>query len=136
MAKITVARIFEVLRAALSLKCPHCGEGELFSGFFKMHSNCAHCELKFEREQGFFVGAIYMNYAATVLIVIPGFFLFDYYMDLSPSHQLLLWGGFAIGFPILFFRHSRSLWLSVAYLLDPGERPALRLARSRPNERL
>lgn len=85
-----------------------------------MRPTCPTCQLKFEREQGFFVGAIYVNYAVTVLIVLPGFFLLDYYTGISLSQQLLLWSAFAAFFPILFFRHSRSLWLSVVYVLDPG----------------
>src|SRR5919197_6164856 len=119
MAKISSKHILQALRAAAFLKCPRCGLGVLFDGFFHMRPECSHCLLKFEREQGFFVGAIYVNYAVTVLIVLPGFLLLDYYTTLSLSQQLLLWVAFAVFFPILFFRHSRSVWLSIAYVLDP-----------------
>jgi len=119
MAKISFERVVRALKAAAFLKCPKCGAGGLFDGFFHMRPNCSHCQLAFEREQGFFVGAIYINYAVTVLIALPGFLLLDYYADVSLSQQLLLWGTFAVVFPILFFRHSRSLWLSVAYVIDP-----------------
>jgi len=119
VAKISFERAVQALKAAALLKCPKCGAGSLFDGFFHMRPKCAYCQLIFEREQGFFVGAIYVNYAVTILIVLPGFFLLDYYMDVSLGWQLLLWGVFAVVFPILFFRHSRSLWLSLAYVLDP-----------------
>src|SRR6059036_1247037 len=33
-----------------------------------MHERCAACGLRYEREQGYFVGAIYINYAVTVAI--------------------------------------------------------------------
>jgi len=103
------------------LQCPRCGEGFLFAGFFSMHAQCSHCALVFEREQGYFVGAIYVNYAATTLIAIPGFLMLDHFTSLSLLHQLLLWGSFAILFPLFFFRYSRSLWLSVDYLFNPAE---------------
>src|SRR5713226_2683012 len=127
MTKISFTRIFQALRTSALLKCPRCGVGGLFAGFFRMRPDCFHCQLTFEREQGFFVGAIYVNYAATVLIVLPGFFLLDYYTNISLSQQLLLWGAFGVFFPVLFFRHSRSLWLSFAYLLDPEQGSGLRL---------
>ncbi len=92
-----------------------------------MNRQCPLCRLVFEREQGFFVGAIYVNYAATVLIAMPGFFLLDYYTEVSLRQQLILWGAFTTIFPILFFRHSRSLWLCVAYMFDPDDETRLRL---------
>jgi uncharacterized protein (DUF983 family) len=121
------ARLSHALKAGIFLKCPRCGRGKLFDGFFRMRRECSLCRLGFEREQGFFVGAIYVNYAATVLIAMPGFFLLDYYAEVSLSHQLILWGAFATIFPILFFRHSRSLWLCVAYMFDPDDETRLRL---------
>jgi uncharacterized protein (DUF983 family) len=129
MAKIKKTnrpRVFPTLRSALLLRCPRCGAGGVFDGLFHMRAECSECRLKFEREQGFFVGAIYVNYAFTVLIATAGFFLLDHYAQLSLPRQLALWGAFAIVFPIVFFRHSRSLWLGVAYLFDPGDEPRLR----------
>ena len=72
---MNLRRIWQVLIAGCRLKCPRCGGGSVFVGFFKMHPECPQCRLKFEREQGFFVGAIYLNYGATVAIAIPGFFI-------------------------------------------------------------
>ena len=107
----------------LSLRCPQCGRGKVFDGLFSMRVSCSHCLLKFEREQGYFVGAIYVNYAATILIAVPGFFVLDYWTEISISQQLFLWIAFAILFPLLFFRHSRSLWLVADYILNPAEPP-------------
>lgn len=126
---VSLARVFKTLGSGVFLKCPRCGGGKLFDGFFRMRQDCSRCHLRFEREQGFFVGAIYINYAATVMIVIPGFFLVDHYAGVSLSHQLLLWGAFAVFFPMVFFRHSRSFWLSLAYLFDPEDGADLRVVR-------
>lgn len=124
MARVRIVRI---LKAGALLRCPRCGAGRLFAGYFRMNRQCPLCRLVFEREQGFFVGAIYVNYAATVLIAMPGFFLLDYYTEVSLRQQLILWGAFTTIFPILFFRHSRSLWLCVAYMFDPDDETRLRL---------
>ena len=95
-----------------------------------MHEHCAVCRLTFEREPGYFVGAIYINYAATAILTISGFLVLDAYTDLSLRAQLALWGAFGIAFPLLFFRHSKSFWLALDHLFDPEE-PALRIVRDR-----
>ncbi len=94
----------------------------MFQSFFSMHAHCPNCRIKYEREQGYFVGAIYVNYAATVLIAMPGYFVVDSLLGWPLSWQLTLWLGFCVLFPILFFRHSRSLWLSLHYFFNPVER--------------
>ena len=113
-------KLFRMLAHGVRLKCPRCGRGSLYQKPFSMYSNCSVCGLKFEREQGYFVGAIYVNYAATVFVAITGFFLLDVYAGLDINRQLEIWVQFAILFPILFFHHSRSLWLVLEHLLNPA----------------
>ena len=84
-----------------------------------MYERCPACGLVFEREQGYFVGAIYVNYAATVGIAVAGFLLLDSYSDLSISTQIIVWSVFGVAFPLFFFRYSRSLWLSIDYVFNP-----------------
>ena len=84
-----------------------------------MYERCSACGLLFEREQGYFVGAIYVNYAFTVGITIAGFLVLDRYTDLTLTTQIVMWSVFGVLFPIAFFRYSRSLWLSVEYLFNP-----------------
>jgi uncharacterized protein (DUF983 family) len=113
--------MLHMLGNGLRLKCPRCGVGSLYFKPFRMHSDCTDCGLKFEREQGYFVGAIYVNYAATVMIAVPGFFILDAYANIDINRQLALWIPFAVIFPILFFHHSRSLWLVLDHLLNPAK---------------
>jgi hypothetical protein len=87
-----------------------------------MYSSCAACGLKFEREQGYFVGAIYINYTATILIAVPGYFVLDLWTAMDINRQLALWIPFAVIFPLIFFHHSRSLWLFLDHLLNPPSR--------------
>jgi len=103
----------------LRLRCPRCGVGAVFAGPFRVHERCPACGLVFEREAGYFVGAIYLNYGATTLISIAGYFALDAWLGLDVRPQLLLWGTFAVTFPLWFFRYSKSLWLSLDYLVDP-----------------
>jgi uncharacterized protein (DUF983 family) len=70
-------RVWTALQRAALLQCPRCGARTLFRGAFAMHDTCAVCQLTFEREPGYFIGAIYINYAVTAGICVGGFWLHD-----------------------------------------------------------
>lgn len=70
---------------------------------------------------GYYVGAIYINYAFTAGIALAGGFLLGHYTGFSLKGQLILWGAFCIVFPLLFFRFSKSLWLSLDFIFNPPE---------------
>lgn len=117
------AKLLPMLGHGIRLRCPRCGVGQLYDKPFKMSANCSYCGLRFEREQGYFIGAIYINYAATVAIAIPGFFLLDAFAAMTIDQQLKLWVPFAIVFPVIFFHHSRSLWLIIDQYFNPTPGP-------------
>jgi uncharacterized protein (DUF983 family) len=112
-------RVLRAEQRALRLRCPRCGRAPLFRGWFTMNVVCAVCDLKFERAQGYWVGAIYVNYGVTTLIAVTGFFALRGWADLDTPVQLALWVPFVIAFPLWFFRYSRSLWLGLEYGLNP-----------------
>ncbi len=122
----------KTLAQALRLRCPRCGTGRLFAGPFTMNERCAACALLFEREPGYFIGAMYINYAMTAGLSIGGFLLLDAYTAMSVTAQIVLWGAFAVAFPLFFFRYARSLWLAVDYRISP-EDAQLRVVRRRDN---
>ncbi|HKY09517.1 MAG TPA: DUF983 domain-containing protein [Candidatus Binatia bacterium] len=115
------SRLFEMLNHGVRLRCPRCGIGPLYRKAFRMYEDCRHCGLKFEREQGYFIGAMYINYAATIAVAVPGFFLLDAFVGLTINQQLALWVPFAIVFPLAFFHHARSLWLVLDYYFNPPQ---------------
>ena len=120
----------KALALALKLRCPRCGQRTLFRGAFTMNRECAVCHLVFEREPGYFVGAIYINYAVTAAVAIAGFLALDAYTTLSLTSQLVLWSVFGVAFPLFFFRYSKSLWLTFDHFVNPDD-PDLRLVRGR-----
>ena len=87
----------------------------LFRGWFRMADACVLCGLKYERAQGVFVGAIYINYTVTTAIAIGGFFLLWGGLGLSTRDQLLVLVPIVVVFPLWFFRYSRSLWLALEW---------------------
>ena len=51
-------------------RCPRCGSGGVFRNFFDLHERCPSCGLKFEREPGYWVGAMVIITAVTVGVFI------------------------------------------------------------------
>jgi len=84
-----------------------------------MAAGCGACGLHFERAQGYWVGAVYVNYAATVIIALGGALFLWGVTGISTADQLWLWLAFVALFPLWFFRYSRSLWLAVELLVNP-----------------
>ncbi|WP_140937920.1 DUF983 domain-containing protein [Sphingobacterium lumbrici] len=60
------------LKSAANGKCPRCRKGDMFEGPLlsfsskKMKKSCPHCDLKFEKEPGYFYVAMYVSYVFVV----------------------------------------------------------------------
>jgi len=105
--------------AAASLQCPRCGEGRLFSGLLRMNKTCSHCGLTFEREVGFYLGSIYINYGATVLLAGTAYSLLVFRYGFPKQVVFPACALFTVLFPLWFFRYARSLFLASDYNVNP-----------------
>ncbi len=112
-------RFLAILRRSLTLRCPVCGEGNLYAGIFKMNTACSRCGRKFEREPGFFLGAIYINYGLTSLVAAIVYPLLSLTQILPRTQALAVTLVWVVLFPLAFFRHARSLWLGMDEFYDP-----------------
>ncbi len=110
------------------LLCPNCRNHPLFRTFFAMHPNCPGCGYVFEREAGYFIGAIYINMAITLPTLVGGYYLLDWYAGPALSTQFIIWGLFSVSFPVLFFRYSRGVWINLDYYFTHPKAPGKRSA--------
>lgn len=85
-----------------------------------MYPECANCHLRYEREPGYFLGSIYINYGLTAVLVTIGYFALFGSGITSDNATLGIVTSFAVLFPIWFFRYARSLWLGFDHFWDPG----------------
>ena len=104
----------------LGLRCPRCREGRVFRSFLGMNETCPVCGYHFEREPGFFVGAMYVSYAMAVIVCAVGVAVARV---VAPS---LSWVGLVVGATLLLaalspwlFRYSRVIWLHMMWRVDP-----------------
>lgn len=110
------ARLMAVLRG----RCPRCRHGRIFRTWWAMHPLCPGCGLRFEREQGYFTGAMYVSYllalpvitlcTAAVLLAAP---------RLSFEATALVAFLLFLPFVPLLFRASRILWIHFDRTVDP-----------------
>lgn len=101
------------------LRCPVCGQGRLFAGWFRMHDRCSACDASFQREGGFYLGSIYFNYGLTALIVAIAYPTLLFTRTVAETPLLLGSLAFTLLFPLWFFRYARALWLGFDQWMDP-----------------
>ena len=116
--------VIETLRDISHHRCPRCRVGKIFHhsiflGFPKMHERCSVCRLRFEREEGYFLGAMYISFLlslpvialiAALLWAVTGWWITKdtiwavvLFLPLAPAITLL----------------SRVLWIYLDQTVDP-----------------
>lgn len=104
--------------AVLALRCPRCLEGRVWRAFLEMHERCPACGLVYEREPGYFTGAMVVSYVIAVPtfgLIVMG--LLAAGVDTAPA--LLVGGALYLGLAPFILRYSRVIWLHFDWLIDP-----------------
>ena len=107
------------LKAIVQMKCPNCRQGKVFRKAMQMYDDCPHCGIHYEREDGYFMMAVFVGYVMSFFIAVPAIVVL--YFMLRPS----IWG-YVIGATItlllaspLVFHYARVVWMYIDQLLDP-----------------
>jgi len=115
-----------LLGRALLRRCPRCGAGGLFTGWFTMAERCPRCGMRFEREEGFFLGAYVVNFAVTeglLLVLLMAYVLVQANAsDGVPVLPVVLATvSAAVLMPLIFYPVSRTIWVAVELVMRPLE---------------
>jgi uncharacterized protein (DUF983 family) len=103
------------LKAILLQRCPKCLKGKPFMGLTIMRERCPFCGHRFEREPGYFVGAMYASYflAIPILAILT---LLIYWLILPTwalqNVVLVACVPFLLLVPLVF-RYSRVIWMHI-----------------------
>jgi uncharacterized protein (DUF983 family) len=106
--------------------CPNCGAQALFKEgtLFALNRACPRCGLRLERDEGFFLGSMSLNYGVTIVgFLVPVLLLYLAQAIAGRTAAILAVIG-ALCVPMLFYRASRSWWLMSYYLFFPHHLPA------------
>ena len=103
-------REFVLLWRGLLLRCPFCGKGKVFRSWFKMYEQCPVCHFVYEREDGYFSGALAINLVVSELLLAVAVTPIAAMVGLNPSIPilpiLLIGASLTIVLPFIFYRHS------------------------------
>lgn len=110
---------------ALGRRCPRCGSGGIFRGWFHLRVRCPGCGYRFEREAGFFLGAFTINLIVTLgalFLVLISAVLFGAAQEAVPVVPIVIIGlGCAVVLPVVFYPVSITLWAAFDLSADPLE---------------
>jgi len=108
------------LAALLRLRCPVCGKGELFRGYFDSPLRCPSCGYFFLRESGYFLPHVAIGYAFTVLASLGSWPLLRFVFGIENAVvTLTIMVAVATLFGIWFIRYSKIAWLALDLTLRP-----------------
>jgi hypothetical protein len=83
-----------------------------------MREACASCGQDFLQEQGYYVGAMYLNYLMTAALGLTTALLLVERVPLTRLIPAL--AAFALVFPLLTYRWSKALWLGIQRYIEEG----------------
>lgn len=95
-------------------RCPRCGAGHLFRGWFHLAPDCPRCGLHFEREEGYWAGALVINIAIAlavfVLVFVPWAALTV--PDIPVGAVLAVAVPLMVVVPIVAYPWSKTVWMA------------------------
>ena len=112
-------RITDTLSRGVRLRCPACGRASIFEAPFRRRHGCPSCRASFEREEGYFVGAISINLVATEAALLLVYLVC--LLTVGFNERLIFTVLLPVGllFPVAFYHHSWGAWLAFDHFIEP-----------------
>ncbi len=120
--------IHSKIKSITTNTCPKCHQGAFFqannaynlSKFDKMNSQCSVCHEDFERETGFYYGAMYVSYGLTVGFGLILFVITHFLLHINDLDFIWIFPIVIILLTPLFYRYARLLWINLFVSYDPA----------------
>jgi uncharacterized protein (DUF983 family) len=121
---MTSTHRLSAIRGIVRQVCPRCRQGPMFRPFsvrrwIDMYAVCPVCDLKFDREPGYFLGAMYVSYLLSIPPVLA--LVFILWLLAGWSFGAAVFGAFVAYLPFVPFmvRLSRVIWIYIDRSVDP-----------------
>jgi uncharacterized protein (DUF983 family) len=112
---------FALLVRGLRQRCPVCGKGKIFQGIFKTYERCPVCNFTYEREPGYYTGAMAANLVISELLIAAVAIPVAASQAFSIPEMAIIGIVMCVGLPLLLYRPTKSLWMSLDHVLHPIE---------------
>lgn len=118
----------KALVRGLGKRCPLCGERGIFRGWMRLRDRCPRCDLRFEKEEGGFLGAMTLTYglAMAVWLAVLVAVLIATVPDVPVGPLITVSVAIMVAVPLLTYPNMKGAWAAVEYLIErsqPGYRP-------------
>jgi uncharacterized protein (DUF983 family) len=111
------------LTRGLRKRCPNCGAGDLFTSFFGLRPRCPRCGLAFEREEGYWLGAMIVAIGVTEALF--GVWFVGGMLVTWPDvpWTMLLVGGLVLNatIPVVTYPWSKTTWMGLHHAFVPPD---------------
>ena len=115
------------LNSVFKMKCPRCQEGDFFishpyslKNVGKTHKHCPSCGLKYEKEIGFYYGAMYVSYALGVGLFVACWASFNlFFPNANVFTQIAVISGLSIVLSPYLYALSKIIWANLFFSYDP-----------------
>lgn len=102
-------------------RCPNCGARGVFSSYFTLRERCPVCGLGFEREEGYWLGAMVVNLGVTEALF--GVLFIGGMLLTWPEvpWTLLLVAGIVLNatVPVVYYPLSKTTWMGIDLFFNP-----------------
>ena len=115
----------QMLVRGATKRCPRCGGRGIFSTYFKLKERCPACGYRFQREEGAFTGALLMNWAFTLVLMIIPMFTYIFWRGIAGNDEMPFWPFaaatmfFAAFVPLVLYPLTVSSWAAVDLAMRP-----------------
>lgn len=111
------SKLYSIFR----MKCPQCQEGKFFTSHpydiknaGNTHEHCSECGLKYEKELGFFQGAMYVSYALGVALFVTLWVSFNLFFPwMSTGTQVTIVAISSIILTPYMYALSKIIWINL-----------------------
>ena len=110
------------LGALLAGRCPRCLRGAIWRSAFSTYEACPVCALRYEREPGYWTGAMLASYLLGVPILALVFVLTWLVTGWDVVAVLVAADLIFLALAPFAWRYSRTAWLHFDWLVDPAMR--------------
>ena len=100
-----------------SNRCPSCERAPIFGRFLSMNRECPSCGAVFEKESGYFIGAMIASYFLGVFLAFPVILFLIFISHAETAIAIGVTAALILVLQPLLFRYSRLLWIQIEHRL-------------------
>lgn len=106
--------ISAVIKRGLSLSCPACGNGKLYSGFLKVADSCSSCGLELKAHDAADGPAYVVMSVMSIKVVVLALIL-EFTVEPPAWLHVIIWIPFTILGSLIMLRFTKSLFIAIQY---------------------